>query len=354
MASEASQAQKARTALQELGENDKGEFKRKDSTYRSWIGKDKDFPAEAGRYHLYISWACPWANRCAATMYLKGLEDAIGLSVTHPTWQRTKPDDPSDEHTGWTFASPDDPPFSSSTGHGSFPPKECIPDTVNGAKYIRDLYEMSKDTGGKYTVPVLWDKKTKQIVNNESADIVRMFNSAFNEHAKNPDLDLYPEELVKDIDAVNDWVYPNINNGVYRCGFAQKQGAYEEAFQDLFAALDRCEETLGKQRYIAGNKLTEADVRLFQTLIRFDEVYVVYFKTNKYFIRERPNLRNYVRDLYHIPGIGKGVHMYHIKTHYLTSHPRLNYFAIVPHGETGPDGSGKGWWTEAPEGRDNF
>lgn len=354
MASDASQAQKARTALEELGENDKGEFKRKDSTYRHWIGKDKEFPAEAGRYHLYISWACPWANRCAATMYLKGLEDTIGLSVTHPTWQRTKPDDPSDEHTGWTFAFPDDPPFTSSTGHGSFPPKDCIPDTVNGTKFIRDLYEMSKDTGGKYTVPVLWDKKTKQIVNNESADIVRMFNSAFNDFAKNPDLDLYPEELVKEIDAANDWVYPNINNGVYRCGFAQKQAAYEEAFQDLFSALDRCEETLGKQRYIAGDKLTEADVRLFQTLIRFDEVYVVYFKTNKYFIRERPNLKNYVRDLYHIPGIGKGVHMYHIKTHYLTSHPRLNYFAIVPHGETGPDGSGKGWWTEAPEGRDRF
>ncbi|CAL5229131.1 g12399 [Coccomyxa viridis] len=332
-------AAKARSALDEMNE---GEFKRKESTFRKWIGKD--LPAEAGRYHLYISYGCPWACRCLATLAMKGLEDAVGVSVVHPTWQKTKPDDYNDEHYGWTFASPDDPPFKSPNGHGSFPPIDCVPDNVNGARFIRDLYEMSNDTSGKFTVPVLWDKQTKSIVNNESADIVRMFNEAFNEHAKNPEVDIYPEHLRKDIDAVNEWIYPNINNGVYRCGFATQQKPYEEAFEQLFAALDRCEETLGKQRYLTGNTLTEADVRLFQTLIRFDVVYVAYFKCNRNFIHEMPNLRNYVRELYSIPGIARCVNIYHIKTHYHTSHPKLNYYAIVPEGPAE-------WWTE-PHDRD--
>ncbi|PSC67156.1 Glutathionyl-hydroquinone reductase [Micractinium conductrix] len=288
----------ARTALDEMGA--KGEFKRKDSAFRDIVQKGGRFKPEAGRYHLYVSLACPWACRCVAVMHMKGLQDVVGLSVSHPTWQHTRPGQ--DEHCGWAFASPGDPPLSSSTGQGSFDCADCIPDTVNGAKFVRDLYALSHDTSGKYSVPVLWDKKEKCVVNNESSEILRMFNSEFNELSSAPDLDLYPADLRAKIDEINDWVYPTINNGVYRCGFATSQEAYETAFDELFAALDRVEGILGQQRYLAGDVLTEADIRLFMTLIRFDEVYVVYFKTNKAFIHEYPNLRGYVQDLYQTPG----------------------------------------------------
>eukprot|EP00879_Flechtneria_rotunda_P000621 GHRR01000734.1.p1 GENE.GHRR01000734.1~~GHRR01000734.1.p1 ORF type:complete len:399 (+),score=90.37 GHRR01000734.1:149-1345(+) len=331
----------ARTALDEMGKT--GEFKRTASGFRNQITPDGHFKPEAGRYHLYISYACPWACRTVAAMHLKGLQDAIGLSVTHPTWQRTRADNTDDKHTGWTFVEPDHPPLSSSTGHGSFSCEGCIPDTVNGAKFVRDLYEKSNDTIGKYTVPVLWDKTEGVIVNNESSDILRMFNSVFNDIAKNPGLDLYPEHLRAKIDEINEWVYPAINNGVYRCGFATKQEPYEQAFKELFAALDKCEDMLSETRYIAGNQLTEADVRLFMTLIRFDEVYVVYFKTNKQFIHEYPNLREYVKDLYQTPGMAASVNIRHIKTHYFTSHPALNTYAIIP--------VGPGPWYEEPHNR---
>lgn len=323
-------AGQSRTALHETGKS--GEFQRKDSVYRNWVKEGGEYAPEAGRYTLYISYACPWANRCLAVRNLKGLEDAIDLSVTHPTWQRTRPDNPEDEHTGWTFASPDDPPFSSSTGFGSFDCRDCIPDPNVGAKSIRDLYDKVDDTNGKYTVPVLWDKETSSIVNNESADIVRMLNADFNSIAKCPEVDLYPEALRADIDAANEWIYPTINNGVYRCGFAQSQSAYETAFSELFASLDRVEDILSKNRYLTGSQLTEADIRLFMTLIRFDEVYVVYFKTNRNRLAEMPNIKNYVQELYQMPGIKEAINIYHIKTHYFTSHPRLNYYSVVPHG----------------------
>jgi len=322
---------KARTALDESSKD--GAFQRVDAVHRNVIEPGSDtYPPEKDRYHLYISYACPWANRCLATMYLKGLEDIIGLSIVHPTWQRTRPD--ADEHTGWVFRSPDDPPLSNVLGFGEFKVAGVIPDSVNGAATVRDLYELANDTGGKYSVPVLWDKKTKTIVSNESAEIIRMFNTAFNEGgmAKNPDLDIYPERLRDSIDAVNEWIYPGINNGVYRCGFAKSQGAYETAFAELFGALDRCESILATNRYIAGDQLTEADIRLFMTLVRFDEVYVVYFKTNGKAIREYPNIMNYCRELYQIPEIQKSINMEHIKTHYFTSHPTLNNYAIIPVG----------------------
>ncbi|GFR42957.1 hypothetical protein Agub_g3954, partial [Astrephomene gubernaculifera] len=321
-------AAKARTALDETSKA--GEFKRTEAGFRSKVEPGGRFEPEAGRYHLYISLACPWACRCLAVLYMKGLEDAIGLSVTHPTWQRTRPDDPRDEHTGWVFRSPGDPPLASSTGHGSFGCEGCVPDTVNGVRCVRDLYEMAQDTTGKYSVPVLWDKKEKTIVNNESSEIIRIFNSSFNNVAKNPGLDLYPESLRGTIDELNAWTYPTINNGVYRCGFATSQAAYDAAFEELFSALDRCEALLAGRRYLAGPQVTEADVRLFQTLIRFDEVYVVYFKTNKRFIREYPNLSGYIRDLFQSPPLGRATDMSHIKTHYFTSHPRLNPHAIIP------------------------
>ncbi|KAI8474952.1 MAG: glutathione S-transferase [Monoraphidium minutum] len=335
----------ARTAVDETKD---GAFVRTDAGFRAHIG-DAGIEAEAGRYHLYISLACPWANRCLAALYLKGLEDVIGVSVVHPTWQRTRPDDPKDAHCGWAFRAPSDPPVTSSTGHGAFGCKGCVADGVNGARFVRDLYELAGDTTGKYTVPVLWDKKRSTIVNNESSEIMRMINASFNHLAKHPGLDLYPPHLRADIDSANEWVYPSINNGVYRCGFAQKQEPYEAAFKELFAALDRCEAILARQRYIAGGALTEADVRLFMTLIRFDAVYVVYFKTDARRISDYPHLRGYVRDLMatHGGAIGRSIDMRHIKTHYFTSHPALNPYAIVPVG-------GEAWWEQPSDRGDKF
>ena len=384
----------SRTALEETSKD--GAFERKASTYRHWIKKGSRFAPESGRYHLYVSLACPWASRAVAVLNLKGLQDVVGLSVTHPTWQRTRPDDPEDRHSGWAFFRPDDPPVSNAEGHGSFPCDGCVVDTLHGVKFVRDLYDMANDTSGKYTVPVLWDKKEETIVNNESSEIIRMLNSEFNDFAAHPDIDLYPEELRSEIDSVNEWVYPSINNGVYRCGFATKQEAYEKSFEELFEGLERAEDILNKQRYLCGNKLTEADIRLFVTLIRFgrlycsssssdllqhtrfnaqaltlnvctaryhilgkfeitqmedpiyhtccycciaDPVYVVYFKTDHKCIREYPSLREYTKELYQTPGIRESVNINHIKRHYFTSHPKLNPYAIIP-------GGPKPWWEE--------
>jgi putative glutathione S-transferase len=327
-----------RTAVSDLDKD--GAFKREQSGYREHVKKGTRFEPEAGRYHLYVAYACPWANRTLAAMYLKGLEDVIGLSITHSTWQRTRPKDEDDAHAGWVFRSPDDPPVQSQLGYGSFPCDGCIPDTVNGAKSMRDLYELSADQKeGRWTVPVLWDKKHKTVVNNESSEILRIFNSEFNDLAKNPGLDLYPEHLREKIDELNGWIYDNINNGVYKAGFAQKQEPYEKAFHELFKHLDRVEGILANSRYLCGDELTEADIRLFMTLIRFDVVYVVYFKCNKKFINQYPNLKGYVQDLYSIPEIKRSINIDHIKTHYLTSHPKLNTYAIIP---VGPDP----WWEE--------
>ncbi|EKX48075.1 hypothetical protein GUITHDRAFT_69037 [Guillardia theta CCMP2712] len=318
-----------RTTLDEMDES--GELKRKKAAWCNWVEPGSEsFPPEKDRYHLYISYACPWAHRCLILLKMKGLEDAIGVSVVHPTWQRTKPEE--DEHIGWMFRDPSDPPVSNLNGHGSFPCTYCIPDTVNNAKSIRELYEIAGDKEGKYTVPVLWDKKKKTIVSNESSDIILMFNSAFNSIAKNPDLDLYPEDLRKEIDEVNSWIYPRINDGVYRCGFAQKQDAYEKAFDALFESLDRVEEILSKKRYLVGDRITVADIRLFVTLIRFDPVYVVYFKTDQSRIDDYPNMFNYMKEIYQMPAIKPTVIFPHIKTHYLSSHPKLNYYGIIPKG----------------------
>ena len=317
----------AHTAVDEV--DMKGAFKRVDAGFRRIIKKDSELAPEAGRYHLYISFACPWASRCYAVLRLKGLEDTIGVSVVHPTWQRTNP---LDDHTGWAFKDPKDAPIPNQKGFGSFSCEGCIPDTVNGAKFIRDLYELSKDSIGKYSVPVLWDKKTKTIVNNESSEIMRMLNSEFNDISKVTELDIYPETLRSVIDEVNGWVYEHINNGVYRCGFAKTQEAYDAAVESLFVHLDKAEEILSKHRYLCGSQLTEADIRLFMTLVRFDEVYIVYFKTNCRPIASYPNLLNYCRDLFSLPAVAASVHMDHIKTHYFTSHPTLNWYAIIPKG----------------------
>ncbi|KAL5987313.1 hypothetical protein ACLOJK_038478 [Asimina triloba] len=248
----------ARSALDEISES--GAFARTQSTFRNFISRDKNsqFPAEPCRYHLYISYACPWASRCIAFLTIKGLEHAISFTSVKPKWHKTKEND---DHMGWVF------PVKHTEVLGA------EPDPLNGAKSIRELYELaSPNYSGKYTVPVLWDKKLRTIVNNESSEITRMLNSEFNDFAKNPVLDLYPTNLQAKINEVNEWVYDAINNGVYKCGFATKQGPYDEAVTRLYQYLDKCEEILSKQRYICGNTLTEADIRLFVTLIRFDEV----------------------------------------------------------------------------------
>ncbi|RLN93471.1 hypothetical protein BBJ28_00003371, partial [Nothophytophthora sp. Chile5] len=314
--------------------SEKGTFVRDASKFRNWIEPtaDAEFPAEKGRYHLYISLACPWAHRCLATLYMKGLQDAIGVSVVHPVFQRTRPNDPEDTHMSWAFADPEKTPWlAGPSGLGQYSSEGAIPDTINNAQFVRDLYEMCSEGNTRYTVPVLWDKTKKTIVSNESADIIRMFNSSF-EGIVSTKVDLYPAKFREEINAINEWIYNDINNGVYKCGFSNTQVAYDAAVTQLFESLDRVEEILSKQRFLMGDVFTEADLRLFTTLIRFDEVYHVHFKTNKKMIKDYPNLSNYTRDIYQIPPVAKSVNMQHIKLHYYASHTHLNTFGIVPVG----------------------
>ncbi|XP_048438711.1 glutathionyl-hydroquinone reductase YqjG-like [Pyrus x bretschneideri] len=296
-----------------------GAFVRAPSVFRNFISRDPNsqFPAEPGRYHLYISYLCPWACRCLAYLKLKGLEKAISFTSVQPKWERTKE---SDEHMGWVF------PASDTEVAGA------EPDPLNGAKTIRELYELaSTHYTGKHTVPVLWDKKLKTIVNNESSEIIRMFNTEFNDIAEKAYLDLCPPHLQSQIDQTNEWIYDKINNGVYKCGFARKQEPYDEAVKELFEALDKCEEILSKQRYLCGNTLSEADIRLFVTLIRFDEAYAVNFKCNKKLLREYPNLFNYTKDIFQVPGVSSTVNIDHIKQGYY-SIAAINPFGIIPIG----------------------
>lgn len=285
-----------------------GRFVRGQSAFRDWITADgsSGFKAEPGRYHLYVSLACPWAHRTLIFRKLKRLEEVISLSVVD--WLMGE--------NGWRF--------SERPG--------CIPDMVNGARYLHEVYTRARpDYTGRVTVPVLWDKARKTIVNNESAEIIRMFNGAFDAFG-DPSIDFYPKALRSEIDAVNAFVYDNINNGVYKAGFATTQEAYEEAFDALFDALDEIEARLSRQRYLVGDRLTEADWRLFTTLVRFDAVYFGHFKCNRQRLADFPNLSNYVRELYQIPGVAETVDMRHIKGHYYESHRTINPTGIVPKG----------------------
>jgi putative glutathione S-transferase len=288
-------------------ENNQGEFKREQSQFRGQIGSD-EFPAEADRYHLYVSLACPWAHRALIFRRLKKLESLISVSVVSPIML---------EH-GWTF----------DIDQGS------SGDPLHNAKYLHELYTRNQhDYSGRVTVPVLWDKKQQRIVNNESADIIRQFNDAFADLAeKTPDY--YPESLQADIDAINDEIYNKVNNGVYRCGFATTQQAYEDAYDALFAALDTIENQLGTQRFLCGDTISEADWRLFTTLIRFDAVYHGHFKCNRQRLEDYPHLSNYLRHLYQWPGVADTVDFSHIKRHYYVSHPMINPTQVVP---VGPD-----------------
>lgn len=291
-----------------------GRFERSISQFRDWVTKDgtpaqgrtRGFKAEPGRYHLYVSLACPWAHRTLIMRQLKKLENIISVDAVHPFMG----DD------GWTFAATD-----GATG-----------DSLYDSAFLHQIYTRADPTySGRVTVPILWDKKLETIVSNESSEIIRMLNSAFDEWG-DASVDLYPESLRHEINALNERIYPTINNGVYRAGFATTQEAYEEAFDALFASLDETEQLLSKTRYLAGAKLSEADIRLFTTLIRFDAVYYSHFKCNLRLIRDYPNLSNYVRDIYQMPGIAGTVNMAHIKTHYYASHGTINPTRIVPKG----------------------
>lgn len=291
-----------------------GEFIREPARFDHWVTPDGrpgptgegGFAAEAGRYHLYVSYACPWAHRTLIFRKLKKLQPIISLSVAHPHML---------EH-GWAYTGTDG----------------ATRDEVNGFAFHYQLYQAT-DPGytGRCTVPVLWDKHRRTIVNNESAQIIRMFNSAFN-GITGDGADYSPSELRAEIDEINGLVYENVNNGVYRCGFATSQPAYERAFDRLFGALEQIEKRLGGERYLVGSRITEADWRLFTTLLRFDPVYFSHFKCNLRRIEDYPNLSNYLRDLYQVPGVAETVDMQHIKQHYYYSHAEINPSRIVPKG----------------------
>lgn len=280
-----------------------GRFVRRESAYRRAVTADggSEFPAQAGRYHLYVSWACPWAHRTVIFRALLGLEDVISLSAVDALM--------GDE--GWSFASPD---------------------PLTGATRLHEVYARADPAyTGKVTVPVLWDKVRGTIVNNESSEIIRMLNGAFAGLARTP-YDFYPEALRAEIDAVNERVYRTVNNGVYRAGFATTQSAYDEAVRALFESLDWLEARLARQRYLAGERITEADWRLFTTLIRFDAVYYGHFKCNLRHVYEYPALWGYVRELYQWPGVAATVKLDEIKRHYYASHKGINPSGIVPAG----------------------
>ncbi len=290
-----------------------GKFQREQSQFHGWVSMDGSqgpdgqtgFVAESGRYHLYVSLACPWAHRTLIFRKLKQLEEHIGVSVVAPEML---------SH-GWEF----------DTSRG-------YPDHLYGNTYAHQLYTSAKaDYSGRVTVPILWDKQQQTIVNNESAEIIRMLNSSFDQLTGNS-LDFYPAEFRAQIDEVNHWIYHDINNGVYKCGFATTQAAYEEAFEQLFAALERVETLLQSQAFLVGDILTEADWRLFTTLVRFDPVYVGHFKCNARRIADYAALSEYLQQLYQYPGIAETVSLEHIKTHYYYSHTTINPSQVIPRG----------------------
>ena len=286
----------------------KGQFKREASRFRNYITNDAtgEHPAAKNRYHLYVSHACPWANRTLIFRKLKGLESIISVSVV----------DPFMGENGWAFSNA----------------PNCIPDPIHNADYLHQVYTAANPTyTGRVTVPVLWDKQANTIVNNESSEIIRMLNSAFDQWA-DTSVDFYPADKREAIDEINAYVYDNVNNGVYRAGFATTQEAYETAVTSLFSALDTLEQRLGNQRYLVGDAITEADWRLFTTLVRFDPVYVGHFKCNIRRIFDYEHLWNYTRELYQVPGVAETIHFQHIKNHYYQSHTTINPTGVVPVG----------------------
>lgn len=291
----------------------KGTFVRKESAFRDFIAEGGEFPPESNRYHLYVSYACPWAHRVLIVRRLKGLEKVISMTCVDYLMGSN----------GWRFNEKVD---------------GCEVDPVFGATYLKEIYKkVSPSYEGRITVPILFDKKSHRIVNNESSEIIRMLNTSMNKFCETEEqksLDFYPKSHQTSIDEVNSWIYQNINNGVYKSGFAQSQNAYDEAVTLLFKHLDKVEDILSKQRYICGNQITEADIRLFTTLVRFDLVYHGHFKCNKKRIIDYPNMWPYLRDLFQQPGFGDTTNTEHICKHYQMSHTSINPFGIV---YIGPD-----------------
>ncbi|HKJ36549.1 MAG TPA: glutathione S-transferase family protein [Solirubrobacterales bacterium] len=297
-----------------------GEFVRGATAFRDWVSADgsSGYRAEPNRYHLYVSYACPWASRAVIVRRLKGLEGAISMSVV----------DPLRDERGWRFGE---------TQEKGPAPSEGLPgvgpDPIAGFQFLSEAYRATDPNfAGHVSVPVLWDTETGRAVNNESAEIIRMLGSEFDAFAERPELDLYPAELADEIDGINERVYAEVNNGVYRAGFASSQEAYEDAFDRLFEALDWLEDLLSERRYLAGDRITEADWRLFTTLVRFDPVYHNHFRCNLRKLVEYPHLYGYTRDLYQQPGIAETVVLDQIKRHYYMTHDRLNPSRIVPKG----------------------
>jgi putative glutathione S-transferase len=294
-----------------------GEFQRQEDAFREWISNDGStpYPAASGRYHLYVSLACPWASRTVIFRKLKGLEEAIGITVV----------DPIRDEKGWAFRNPSE----------KWPPDASFESTdpINGFHYLSEAYAATDPRfDGRVTVPVLWDKETKKILNNCEDDICPMFNSVFNEFAKNKDVDLFPKEIEAEHNKLCDFLYDNINNGVYKAGFATRQRPYEISCEKLFDALDEIEKRLANSRYLFGKRIVEADWRLFCTLVRFDVVYHGHFKCNIRRIVDYPNLQGYLMDLYQQPGIADTVNFDHIKRHYYMTHEEINPTRIVPLG----------------------
>jgi glutathionyl-hydroquinone reductase len=297
--------------------SDSGEFQRQEDAFRKWISSDgsTSYPAVAERYHLYVSLACPWASRTVIFWKLKGLEEAIGMSTV----------DPIRDEKGWAFREP-----SGKTPLGA--PFEST-DPINRFKFLSEAYAATDPNfDGRVTVPVLWDKETKKIVNNCEDDICRMFNDAFNAVARNKDVDFFPKEIEAEHAKLCDFLYDNVNNGVYKAGFATRQRPYEISCKKVFEALDELEKRLSKSRYLFDNRIVEADWRLFCTLVRFDVVYHGHFKCNIRRIIDYPNLQGYLMDLYQQPGIAETVNFDHIKRHYYMTHEKINPTRIVPIG----------------------
>jgi glutathionyl-hydroquinone reductase len=311
-----------------------GEFERQEDAFREWISNDgsTSYPAVADRYHLYVSLACPWASRTVILRKLKGLEEAIGMTVV----------DPIRDEKGWAFRDPNTTGGMRSEMPVRLGPSqkkddtEVVPpstDPLNGFHYLSEAYAATDPNfDERVTVPVLWDKETKRIVNNCEDDICPMFNSAFNTVARNKDVDLFPKDIEAEQAKLADFIYNNVNNGVYKAGFATRQRAYETACRKLFEALDQLEQRLTKSRYLFGKRIVEADWRFFCTLVRFDAVYHGHFKCNIRRIIDYPNLQGYLMDLYQQPGIAETVNFDHIKRHYYMTHTEINPTRIVPLG----------------------
>jgi glutathionyl-hydroquinone reductase len=297
--------------------SESGEFQRQEDIFREWVSADgsTSYPAVADRYHLYVSLACPWASRTVIFRKLKGLEDAIGMTVV----------DPIRDDKGWAFRDP--------SGNTALTAPFESTDPINRFKYLREAYEATDPNfDERVTVPVLWDKETKKIVNNCEDDICPMFNEVFNAFAKHKEVDFFPSDIKEEHSRLSDFVYDNINNGVYKAGFATHQRPYEISCGKLFEALDQMEERLAKKRYLFGDRIVEADWRLFCTLVRFDVVYHGHFKCNVRRIVDYPNLQGYLMDLYQQPGIADTVSFDHIKRHYYMTHTEINPTRIVPIG----------------------